>query len=136
MLTLTKFREQHRATLLLHLQDSSITAALPGYRPEDVDLWVASILSDPHAYALELNGYMVGACRLEKNEHSDFSYWLHPDQRGKGYATQINGKLCRMAISLGWKTISGTCDPNNLASQTVLARCGFTRHGDYWTKTL
>lgn len=123
-------------TLVDHLSEPSITEALPGYLIADKQLWVDSILNDRNSYAIILDGHMIGACRLEKNDHSDFSYWLHPTHRGQGYATQINNKLCRMAISLGWKTISGTCNPTNHASQKVLARCGFKPNGTYWTKSL
>lgn len=136
MLTLIKFSEQHRVTLLSHFSDPTITAALPGYTDQDIDIWVNHILNDPNSYVIELDGHMIGAARLEQNPHSDFSYWLHADHRGKGYATQINNKLCRMAISLGWKTISGTCDPYNYNSQKVLIRCGFKANGTYWTKLL
>lgn len=136
MLTLIKFSEQHRVTLLSHLSDPTITAALPGFLVCDTQLWADHILTDPHSYGIELDGYLIGAARLEQNPYSDFSYWLHADHRGKGYATQINNKLCRMAISLGWKTISGTCDPHNHNSQKVLIRCGFKANGNYWTKHL
>lgn len=124
-------------TLVDHLSEPSITDALPGYLIADKQLWVDTILSDPHAYAIILDHHMIGACRLEKNRHSDFSYWLHSDHRGQGYATQINNKLCRMAISLGWKQIGGTCSPDNTPSQKILLRCGFVETSDnYWLKYL
>lgn len=137
MLTTRPFQPSDRLTLLEHLGDPSIASALPDFHNHPIDLWLDSILTDPHSYAITLDDLMIGACRLEQNPHSDFSYWLHPDHRGKGYATQINGKLCRMAISLGWKTISGTCDPSNIPSQTVLIRCGFQQTSPtIWTKSL
>lgn len=137
MLALTKFRTSHKEVLFSHLSDPSITTSLPDFKASDLDLWTSHILDDPHSYAIELDGVMIGACRLEQNEYSDFSYWISAEHRGRGYATEINRKLCRMAISLGWKTLSCHVDPTNTASQTVLIRCGFTQVSDTrWTKSL
>lgn len=136
MLTIRPFLLSDRDTLESHLMIPSIAAALPEFHDHPLDDWVESILSDKHSYAIILDNNMIGACRLEQNPHSDFSYWLHPTHRGCGHATYINNKLCRMAISLGWKSISGYCDPSNLASQSVLKRCGFQENNNIWTKYL
>ncbi len=137
MLTIRPFTDQDRDTLESHLMIPSIAAALPEFHAHDFDVWLETILDDPHAYVITLDNNMIGACRLQKNPHSDFSYWIHPDHRGCGHATQINLKLCRIAISLGWKTIGGTCDKENKSSQAVLIRCGFKEiRPTYWFKHL
>ncbi len=136
MLSIRPFRVSDRDTLESHLMIPSISSSLPEFFGSPLNDWIDFILNDPHSYAIVLNDDMIGACRLDKNPHSDFSYWLHPAHRGKGYATQINNKLCRIAISYGWKSLSGYCEPSNISSQTVLQRCGFKENNNIWTKYL
>lgn len=136
MLTIRPLNRGDELSLRAHLAIPSIAAALPDFYSYHIDVWCGHIVSDPHSYAILLDDTLIGCCRLEKNHHSDFSYWIHPDYQGRGFATQINNKFCRMAISLGWKSISGYCAPDNLASQTVLKRCGFKENNNTWTKFL
>ncbi len=134
MPTLIKFGAHHRGPLLTQLMDPDIQASLLPYRPEDVDLWVASILADPHAYVIDLDGLMIGGARLD---NAALSYWLAAAYRGKGYATAIVNKLCRMAISSGLKQISAYVSSTNTPAQNVLSRCYFKQISDTtWIKYL
>jgi RimJ/RimL family protein N-acetyltransferase len=57
-------------------------------------------------------------------------YWLTPAARGRGAATQAVTLLARWAFAeLGLARLELTCGPDNLASQRVAERCGFTREG-------
>lgn len=57
-------------------------------------------------------------------------YWLAPEARGRGAATQAVRLLTRWAFAeLGVARLELTCGPDNEASQHVAERCGFTREG-------
>lgn len=57
-------------------------------------------------------------------------YWLAPQARGRGVATQSVFLLARWAFAeLGIARLELTCGPDNEASQRVAERCGFTREG-------
>jgi RimJ/RimL family protein N-acetyltransferase len=57
-------------------------------------------------------------------------YWLAPEARGRGAATQAVRLLARWAFAgLGLARLELTCGPGNEASQHVAERCGFTREG-------
>jgi RimJ/RimL family protein N-acetyltransferase len=57
-------------------------------------------------------------------------YWLAPHARGRGIATRAVRLLARWALDdLGLARLQITCGPDNLASQRVAERAGFTREG-------
>lgn len=57
-------------------------------------------------------------------------YWLAPQARGHGIATHAVRLLARHAFEkLEIARLELTCAPDNLASQRVAERCGFTREG-------
>ena len=57
-------------------------------------------------------------------------YWLVPQARGRGVATQAVRLLARWAFAeLAMARLELTCSPNNDASQRVAERCGFAREG-------
>ncbi len=57
-------------------------------------------------------------------------YWLAPQARGQGAATQAVCLLARWAFAeLGLARLELTCGPDNEASQHVAERCGFSREG-------
>lgn len=133
MLTLRPFRPDDRLTLASHLSDAAITAALPDFSPNNTDLWLDHILCDPFAYAVTLNEVMIGACRLDTH----IAYWIASEHRGKGYAEQVNNKLCRIAISQGKSVIHATVDPLNTPSIRLLLKCGFKQTSTHeYTKYL
>jgi RimJ/RimL family protein N-acetyltransferase len=57
-------------------------------------------------------------------------YWLAPHGRGRGIATRAIRLLARWAFDdLAIARLQITCGPDNLASQRVAERAGFTREG-------
>lgn len=57
-------------------------------------------------------------------------YWLAPSARGRGVATRTLRLLSRWAFAeLSISRLELTCAPDNVASQRVATRCGFTREG-------
>jgi RimJ/RimL family protein N-acetyltransferase len=57
-------------------------------------------------------------------------YWLAPEARGSGAAARAVRLLARWAFEdLGIARLELTCGPDNIASQRVAERCGFTREG-------
>jgi RimJ/RimL family protein N-acetyltransferase len=55
-------------------------------------------------------------------------YWLAAGARGRGYATRATRLAARVAFdTLGLARLELTCAPDNLASQAVAGRAGFTR---------
>lgn len=57
-------------------------------------------------------------------------YWLAPYARGAGVATHAVRLIAEWAFGdLGVARLEITCGPDNVASQRVAERCGFTREG-------
>jgi len=57
-------------------------------------------------------------------------YWLAPAARGRGVATRAVRLLAAWAFAeVGVARLELTCGPDNVASQRVAERCGFTREG-------
>ena len=64
------------------------------------------------------------------NASAATGYWLAAHGRGRGAATHAVRLLTGWAFAtLGLARIQLTCGPDNLASQRVAERCGFTREG-------
>jgi RimJ/RimL family protein N-acetyltransferase len=59
----------------------------------------------------------------------DVAYWLRPDARGRGLATRAARLLASWAFDLGLQRVQALTAPENVASQRVLERAGFTREG-------
>jgi RimJ/RimL family protein N-acetyltransferase len=61
---------------------------------------------------------------------ASIGYWLAPHARGRGAATHAVRLLARWAVDiLSIERLQITCGPDNVASQRVAARAGFTREG-------
>ena len=57
-------------------------------------------------------------------------YWVAPAARGRGVASRAVRLLADWGFrGLGLARIELTCGPDNVASQRVAERCGFTREG-------
>ncbi|MFJ8622029.1 GNAT family N-acetyltransferase [Kitasatospora sp. NPDC093550] len=86
------------------------------------------------AYAIVLDGAIVGACGLYRREDSpaevlEIGYWLHPAATGRGLATRAAAALVDQAFRLpGVEHVEIVHDPANRASGAVPARLGFTAH--------
>lgn len=61
---------------------------------------------------------------------AEVGYWLAPHARGRGVATHAVRLITGWAFEvLGIARLELTCGPDNVASQRVAERCGFTREG-------
>jgi ribosomal-protein-alanine N-acetyltransferase len=86
---------------------------------------------------------LIGRCGfgIRRPEHREAMIWyeLHPDQWGRGYATEAAAALIDLAFrSLGVHRIWADCDPRNEASCRVAERLGMLLEGrlreNYWLK--
>ncbi|MFJ3306322.1 GNAT family N-acetyltransferase [Streptomyces sp. NPDC086549] len=62
----------------------------------------------------------------------EIGFDLHPDARGRGYATEALATLARWALDdTGVDTVIATTTPENTPSQRVMERAGFARRPDH-----
>jgi RimJ/RimL family protein N-acetyltransferase len=86
-------------------------------------------LAEPSAQGVVLGSVSLDEVRLDRG-CAAVGYWLAPDARGRGAATQAVRLLARWALAeLGLARLELTCGPGNTASQHVAERCGFSREG-------
>ncbi|AGB17723.1 acetyltransferase, ribosomal protein N-acetylase [Halovivax ruber XH-70] len=77
-------------------------------------------------------GSIVGAVSLFDIDRvsGTLSYWLLPDYRGEGYATEAVSVLCNYAVrELGLHRIQADVFDENDASRRLLERLGFVHEG-------
>lgn len=75
---------------------------------------------------------LLGCISLEGNGPTPhFGYWYHPDAWGRGVATEAGRAMVRYAgETLALSRVVSRTDPDNLASQRVLAKLGFVALGE------
>lgn len=81
-----------------------------------------------------VDGDPVGSVSLRemRQDHGMLVYWLLPDGRGQGYATEGAALLIDHAFgSVGLHRVYAWTIDDNEASQRVLRRLGFTHEGTY-----
>ncbi|MGD9696409.1 MAG: GNAT family N-acetyltransferase [Thermoleophilia bacterium] len=84
-------------------------------------------LADPDAPEVLLGGASMYALR-PGGRGAAVGYWLAPGARGRGVATRAVRLIAGWAFDgLGLARLELTCVTDNLASQRVAERCGFTR---------
>jgi RimJ/RimL family protein N-acetyltransferase len=94
-------------------------------RGEQLELAVVDASDDESV----LGGAALYAVDLDARRAS-VGYWLAAPARGRGVATRAVELLAGWTFSvLGVARLEITCAPDNLASQRVAERCGFTREG-------
>ncbi|WP_328910453.1 GNAT family N-acetyltransferase [Streptomyces sp. NBC_00234] len=77
----------------------------------------------------------VGAFTLSSIERGPFrsgrlGYWIDVDRAGRGLATTAVGRICELARDgLGLHRVEAGTVVDNVASQRVLAKCGFEQFG-------
>ncbi len=126
-------------------QDSLIerfTAAIPSpYGEADARAWLAgqeparragrslelAVLDAPAAEPLGA----VALSNVElRHRRAGMGYWLAASARGRGIATEAVRLLAGWGFGvLGVERLEAMIHPENLASQRVAERCGFTREG-------
>jgi RimJ/RimL family protein N-acetyltransferase len=86
-------------------------------------------LVEPHDQDVVLGCVSLSEVRVDQGRAA-VGYWLAPQGRGRGAATQAVRLLARWAFAdLGLARLELTCGPDNEASQHVAERCGFSREG-------
>ncbi|MCX5378101.1 GNAT family N-acetyltransferase [Streptomyces sp. NBC_00091] len=89
----------------------------------------------PYLLAEQATGEPVGAINLGSIVLGPFAsggvgYWIAQDWHGKGLATAALEEVCRVARDdLGLHRVEAGTLVDNLASQRVLAKAGFTQYG-------
>jgi len=82
-----------------------------------------------------VGGEPVGAVRLfdiTYGDHGTLAYWLLPEHRGEGYATEAASLVCDHAFrTLGLHRVGAWTIAYNEASQALLRRLGFTHEGTF-----
>lgn len=83
-------------------------------------------------------GRLLGWCGLRRDGEGDgvtydLGYRFHVRARGHGYATEAAlAVLADARTRLPHARVIGRVDPENIASQRVLERCGLRRGGEAW----
>jgi [ribosomal protein S5]-alanine N-acetyltransferase len=86
------------------------------------------------AIVLKSNNRLIGGCNIRLlspiHRNAYIGYCLHPDQWGKGYATEASRALIAFGFSkLKLHRICSTCDTRNEASARVLEKAGLKKEG-------
>lgn len=114
---------------------------LPGlpdpYRPADAAWWLEhcrrSWAEESAAAFLVLDaatGARLGAIEARFGTPPDVGYWLAPEGRGRGAMTQALVLVSRYALEArGLEMLELYTLPDNVASQRVAERAGYTRQG-------
>jgi RimJ/RimL family protein N-acetyltransferase len=80
-----------------------------------------------YVLAVTLGGRVIGGVDLSLTDGgvAEVGYVLHRDFWSHGYATEATRTLLRWAVeALPLQRITGTCDPDNVASARVLEKAG------------
>jgi RimJ/RimL family protein N-acetyltransferase len=97
-------------------------------------LTFAIVLPDTGAETGAETGAVIGEASLlvrsRWHRGGEIGYVLHPDQQGRGLATEAMAELLRLGfVDLGLHRITGKCSARNLASARLLERLGMRREG-------
>ncbi|MEY2634605.1 MAG: hypothetical protein RIS75_545 [Actinomycetota bacterium] len=68
--------------------------------------------------------------------HGHIGYGVRPTFRGRGHATLMLQATLQQAFDLGITSTLITCDPDNLASRTVIENCGGVLRDQYRNEVL
>ena len=119
-------------------QDPDLARFIPGfpspYTESDARAWVVSrprieasltFLIVDHA-----TGELYGAIEVRLGDTGSIGYWIAEEARGRGIATRATRLLARWAVTNGGvERLELTTHPDNVASQRVAEKAGFTREG-------
>jgi RimJ/RimL family protein N-acetyltransferase len=75
------------------------------------------------------SGRVVGSASLRLTGDPEIGYWIAPDTRGQGYATEVTRVLADFGFALGLRRVRVACDVRNLASVRAALAAGFAFEG-------
>ncbi|HEX3336541.1 MAG TPA: GNAT family N-acetyltransferase [Jatrophihabitans sp.] len=75
------------------------------------------------------SGRVVGSASLRLAGDPEVGYWIAPDARGKGYATEATRVLANFGFAVGLRRVRVSCDVRNLASVRAALAAGFGFEG-------
>ena len=103
---------------------------------ELLDVTIASYDSEVPlmAFAIEHqeSRQFIGFCGLTPREEGtvEIMYAVMPNERGKGYATEIAATLAKYAVNqLGYRQVIAPVSPEHEVSKAVALKAGFRYHG-------
>ncbi|MGI5268580.1 GNAT family N-acetyltransferase [Nonomuraea sp. CA-218870] len=108
-------------------------SAWPVVTPRDAVGWIASWEGAGHAFAVVLDGWVVGnvaVTRIDDHDTGSVSYWTVPEARGQGVAASALRALTRWAFTeRGLHRLELGHRVDNPASCRVAVKAGFRREG-------
>ena len=119
-------------------QDPELARFIPGfpspYTARDARRWVASRTRDRGSRTFLIvdsdSGSLYGAIELRLGAVGSVGYWVVQTARGRGIATQATKLVSRWAVTEGGvERLELTTHPENIPSQRVAEKAGFTREG-------
>ena len=107
------------------------------YTEEDARFYVQECIGTaddrkPFAITDAETGEVIGSIdmRINRMQTGHIGYWLAAEARGRGLTTAALRALSRWAIEeLGLGRVELVTDPDNVVSQRVAEKAGFTREG-------
>jgi RimJ/RimL family protein N-acetyltransferase len=119
-------------------QDSDLSRFIPGipspYTERDARAWIESRqrLDDTATFLIvdADSDELYGAVEVRLGETGSIGYWVAAAARGRGIATRATRLLATWAVQeRGVERLELTTHPDNVASQRVAEKAGFTREG-------
>lgn len=127
-------RDKEQMMKLLTNAEISKTFMVPEFQTEEQVLDVVSKLLEfskvedtTHLeYGIYLQDQLIGFindCGIE-DEEIEIGYVIHPDYKGKGYATEAVSAVIKDLFRMGFKKITAGYFEENIASRRVMEKCG------------
>jgi RimJ/RimL family protein N-acetyltransferase len=102
------------------------------YTADDARAFIASTEESAFAILDSTDGELLGGIGARAGGEAvvEIGYWVKADARGRGVATRALALIARFAFAdLGAARVQLTTEPDNLPSQRVAEKAGFTREG-------
>lgn len=136
-LCLHAIRDKDREAMIELLTNTEIskTFIVPDFKSHEEAVRMFEILktmsaSDEHfVYGIYLNDQMIGFINdvdISENE-MELGYVIHPNQKNKGYATEVLKKSMQIIFKSGYSTVKAGAFEENSASMRVMEKCGMIR---------
>jgi len=117
-------------------QDAELARFIPGfpspYTMSDAKAWVARKQRPARTFLIvdAETDRLLGAIEVRVAETGSIGYWVRSDARGRDVATRATKLLAGWALEQGGvERLELTTDVDNVASQRVAEKAGFTREG-------